>query len=135
DVIYMPPIHPIGRTNRKGKNNALAAAPGDPGGPYAIGNAEGGHDAVHPELGTIEDFRRFVDACRGRNIEVALDFAVQCSPDHPWLTEHPQWFKRRADGSIRHAENPPKKYEDIVNPDFYGTDRAGLWNALRDIVL
>jgi starch synthase (maltosyl-transferring) len=135
DVVYLTPIHPIGMTNRKGKNNSLKAAPDDPGSPYAIGSWQGGHDAVHPELGTLDDFRRFVDACRGLNMEVALDFAIQCSPDHPWLKEHPDWFKRRPDGSIRYAENPPKKYEDIVNPDFYCADRIALWQALRDVIL
>jgi starch synthase (maltosyl-transferring) len=135
DVIYLTPIHPIGHTNRKGRNNAVTAAEGDPGSPYAIGAAEGGHDAVHPELGTLEDFRGFVAACKQVEIEVAIDFAVQCSPDHPWLKEHPQWFKRRPDGSMRYAENPPKKYEDIVNPDFSSPDAGALWNALRDVVL
>jgi starch synthase (maltosyl-transferring) len=135
DVIYFTPIHPIGRTNRKGKNNSLIAGPDDPGSPYAIGSEQGGHDAVHPQLGTLDDFRRFVAACRDRNMEVALDFAIQCSPDHPWLKEHPQWFKRRPDGSIKYAENPPKKYEDIVNPDFFCDDSPALWGALRDIVL
>jgi starch synthase (maltosyl-transferring) len=135
DVVYLTPIHPIGRTNRKGRNNAVMAAVGDPGSPYAIGSAEGGHDAVHPELGTLEDFREFVAACQFHDMEVALDFAIQCSPDHPWLKEHPQWFKRRPDGSIRYAENPPKKYEDIVNPDFSSEDAGALWNALRDVVL
>jgi starch synthase (maltosyl-transferring) len=135
DVIYFTPIHPIGRINRKGKNNSLTAGPDDPGSPYAIGAAEGGHDAIHPELGTLDDFRRFGAACRERNMEVALDFAIQCSPDHPWLKEHPQWFKRRPDGSIKYAENPPKKYEDIVNPDFFCEDRAALWTALRDIIV
>jgi starch synthase (maltosyl-transferring) len=135
DVIYFPPIHPIGVTNRKGRNNAPTAAAGDPGSPYAIGSAEGGHDAVHPQLGTLEDFRTFVAACKSLDMEVALDFAVQCSPDHPWLKQHPQWFKRRPDGSIRYAENPPKKYEDIVNPDFASEDAGALWNALRDVVL
>jgi len=135
DVIYLPPIHPIGRINRKGRNNALRAGPNDPGSFYAIGSKEGGHDAVHPELGTLADFRRFVAACRKHGMEVALDYAVQCSPDHPWLTEHPEWFRRRPDGSIRFAENPPKKYEDIVNPDFYCDDKGSLWAALRDIVL
>jgi starch synthase (maltosyl-transferring) len=135
DVIYLTPIHPIGHTNRKGRNNAVTAAEGDPGSPYAIGAAEGGHDAVHPELGTLEDFRSFVAACKLVDIEVALDFAVQCSPDHPWIKEHPQWFKRRPDGSMRYAENPPKKYEDIVNPDFSSPDAGALWNALRDVVL
>jgi len=135
DVVYLTPIHPIGRTNRKGRNNSLRAGPDDPGSPYAIGGAEGGHDAVHPQLGTLADFRRFVGACGEHGMEVALDFAVQCSPDHPWLTEHPEWFKRRPDGSMRYAENPPKKYEDIVNPDFSCTDRVALWEALRDVVL
>ena len=135
DVIYLTPIHPIGQTNRKGRNNAVTAAEGDPGSPYAIGAAEGGHDAVHPELGTLEDFRSFVAACKLLEMEVALDFAVQCSPDHPWLKDHPQWFKRRPDGSMRYAENPPKKYEDIVNPDFSSEDAGALWNALRDVVL
>lgn len=135
DVVYLTPIHPIGHTNRKGRNNAVTAAEGDPGSPYAIGGAEGGHDAVHPELGTLEDFRSFVAACEHLDMEVALDFAVQCSPDHPWIKQHPQWFKRRPDGSMRYAENPPKKYEDIVNPDFASEDAGALWNALRDVVL
>ncbi len=135
DVVYFTPIHPIGQTNRKGRNNAVAAEEGDPGSPYAIGAAEGGHDAIHPELGTLEDFRAFVAACKQHKMEVALDFAVQCSPDHPWLNEHPQWFKRRPDGSMRYAENPPKKYEDIVSPDFGTEDAGALWNALRDVIL
>ena len=135
DVLYFPPIHPIGTTNRKGRNNALKAKPGDSGSFYAIGGAEGGHTAIHPELGTFNDFRRLIAACKSHGLEVALDFAIQCSPDHPWLTKHPQWFRRRTDGSIRYAENPPKKYEDIVNPDFSCDDRIGLWTALRDVVL
>jgi starch synthase (maltosyl-transferring) len=135
DVVYFTPIHPIGKTNRKGRNNAAKAAEGDPGSPYAIGGLEGGHDAIHPELGTLEDFRAFVAACKQHDMEVALDFAVQCSPDHPWLKTHPQWFKRRPDGSMRYAENPPKKYEDIVNPDFGSEDAGTLWNALRDVIL
>jgi starch synthase (maltosyl-transferring) len=135
DVLYLTPIHPIGRVNRKGRNNSLGCEPGDPGSPYAIGSTEGGHDAVHPELGTLDDFRRLVRACGDHGLEVALDFAVQCSPDHPWLTQHPEWFRRRPDGSIRYAENPPKKYEDIVNPDFSRTDSEELWKALRDVVL
>jgi starch synthase (maltosyl-transferring) len=136
DVLYFPPIHPIGSTNRKGRNNALVAEPGDPGSPYAIGSEAGGHTAIDPALGTIEDFRRLRDAARGQGLELALDFAVQCSPDHPWLKEHPDWFQRRADGSIRYAENPPKKYEDIVNPDFYAPAAIpDLWLALRDAVL
>jgi starch synthase (maltosyl-transferring) len=135
DVLYLTPINPIGRVNRKGRNNSLTSGPDDPGSPYAIGSAEGGHDAVHPQLGTLADFGRLVAACAEHGMEIALDFAVQCSPDHPWLTQHPDWFKRRPDGSIQYAENPPKKYEDIVNPDFYGADREGLWQALRDVVL
>src|SRR5204863_4054620 len=128
-------IHPIGRTNRKGKNNALVAEPGDPGSPWAIGSEEGGHTAVHPELGTLGDFDRFVERARSLGLEVALDFAIQCAPDHPWVSQHPEWFKRRPDGSIKYAENPPKKYEDIVNPEFYGAETKAVWNALRDIVL
>ncbi len=135
DVLYFPPIHPIGHTNRKGKNNTLHPAPSDPGSFYAIGNEQGGHDAVHPELGTLADFRRLVAACAKRKMEIALDFAVQCSPDHPWLKQHPEWFRTRPDGSIKYAENPPKKYEDIVNPDFTCADRIALWEALRDVIL
>ena len=135
DVVYFTPIHPIGKTNRKGRNNAVTAMEGDPGSLYAIGGIEGGHDAVHPELGTLDDFRAFVAACKSLDMEVALDFAVQCSPDHPWLKQHPLWFRRRPDGSMRYAENPPKKYQDIVNPDFASEDAGALWNALRDVVL
>ena len=135
DVLYLTPIHPIGRVNRKGRNNSLRCEDGDPGSPYAIGSAEGGHDAVHPELGTLDDFRRLVRSCADLGMEIALDFAVQCSPDHPWLAEHPEWFRRRPDGSVQYAENPPKKYEDIVNPDLYGPDNERLWKALRDVVL
>jgi starch synthase (maltosyl-transferring) len=136
DVLYMPPIHPIGTTNRKGKNNSLTATSEDPGSPYAIGAAEGGHDAIHPELGSYDDLHALVDAAREHDIEIAIDFAVQCSPDHPWLKAHPGWFDWRADGTIKFAENPPKKYEDIVNVDFYAPDAMpGLWLALRDVVL
>ncbi len=135
DVVYLVPIHPIGRINRKGKNNSTVAQPGDPGSPYAIGSAEGGHRAVNPELGTLADFRRFVSASAALGLEVALDFAIQCAPDHPWVREHPQWFRFRPDGTIKYAENPPKKYQDIVNVDFYNPDREGLWNELRDILL
>jgi starch synthase (maltosyl-transferring) len=135
DVLYFPPIHPIGRKNRKGKNNALTAGPNDPGSPYAIGAEEGGHDALHPELGTLADFRALVAAAAGHGIELALDFAIQCAPDHPWLREHKGWFDWRPDGSIRYAENPPKKYEDIVNVDFYTDDaKPALWIALRNAV-
>mgnify|MGYP005841729851 CR=1 FL=1 len=136
DVLYFTPIHPIGRTNRKGRNNTLTAGPGDPGSPYAIGAAEGGHDALHPELGDAAAFRRLVAAAEAHGLEIALDFAIQCSPDHPWLGEHPGWFAWRPDGSLRTAENPPKKYEDIVNVDFYAPDAVpGLWTALRDVIL
>ena len=135
DVLYFTPIHPIGRTNRKGRNNSLKAEPNDPGSPYAIGSAAGGHDALHPELGTFDDFQQLIEACRANGLEIALDIAVQCSPDHPWLTEHPNWFARRPDGSMKFAENPPKKYEDIVNPDFSCDDAGSIWNALRDIFL
>jgi starch synthase (maltosyl-transferring) len=135
DVLYFVPIHPIGRTNRKGPNNTLHAGPDDPGSPYAIGSAEGGHCAIHPELGTLADFRRLVDACHAAGMEVALDFAIQCSPDHPWIKEHPEWFVFRPDGTIKHAENPPKKYQDIVNVNFDSEDRDGLWAALRDVLL
>ncbi len=135
DVLYFTPIHPIGRTNRKGRNNSLTAAPGDPGSPYAIGGPEGGHDALHPELGTFEDFARLVEAAHEHGLEIALDFAIQCSPDHPWLKEHPEWFDWRPDGTIKYAENPPKKYEDIVNVHFYRDAYPALWYALRDVVL
>ena len=136
DVLYFPPIHPIGTQHRKGRNNALKAEPGDPGSPYAIGSAEGGHDAIHPQLGTREDFRRLVAAAAEHGLEIALDFAIQCSQDHPWLKEHPGWFSWRPDGTIRYAENPPKKYQDIVNVDFYAPDAVpSLWLALRDVVL
>jgi starch synthase (maltosyl-transferring) len=135
DVVYLPPIHPIGTTHRKGKNNALQAGPGDPGSPWAIGGAAGGHTAVHPALGTLEDFRRFVRAAQGAGLEVALDYALQCSPDHPWVTEHPDWFFIRPDGTIRYAENPPKRYEDIVPINYWCDDYPNLWVACRDIFL
>ncbi len=134
DVLYFTPIHPIGRINRKGRNNALTAEPGDPGSPYAIGAVEGGHDAIHPELGTFDDFHTLIEAAKALNMEIALDIAVQCSPDHPWIKQHPNWFRRRPDGTIRYAENPPKKYEDIHNPDFHCDDAASLWAALRDVI-
>jgi starch synthase (maltosyl-transferring) len=134
DVVYLPPIHPIGRTNRKGKNNALVAAKGDPGSPWAIGADEGGHEAVNPELGTVEEFERMV--ARGREVgcEICIDLAIQCSPDHPWLKQHPEWFYRRPDGTLKYAENPPKRYQDIYNVNFGGEDWRGLWEALRDVV-
>ncbi|HVJ54284.1 MAG TPA: alpha-1,4-glucan--maltose-1-phosphate maltosyltransferase [Aliidongia sp.] len=134
DVVYLTPIHPIGTVNRKGRNNSPIAEPGEPGSPYAIGSAAGGHDAIDPELGTIEDFRSFVRAVKAEGMEVALDFAIQCAPDHPWVTEHPTWFKRRPDGTIKFAENPPKKYEDIYNLDFDQPDWPALWAALRDVI-
>lgn len=135
DVVYFPPIHPIGKTHRKGRNNTLNAAPADPGSPYAIGSEEGGHESIHPELGSLDDFRELVAVARSLGLEVALDFAIQCSPDHPWLREHPEWFNWRPDGSLRYSENPPKKYEDIVNVDFYADGaQPGLWRALRDVV-
>jgi starch synthase (maltosyl-transferring) len=136
DVLYFPPFHPIGRTNRKGRNNSLTPARDDPGSPYAIGAEEGGHDALHPELGTLEDFAHLREAAAAHGLELAMDFAIQCSPDHPWLKQHPGWFDWRPDGTIRYAENPPKKYEDIVNVDFYAKDAVpGLWLALCDAVL
>ncbi|MGH7364984.1 MAG: alpha-1,4-glucan--maltose-1-phosphate maltosyltransferase [Candidatus Rokuibacteriota bacterium] len=134
DVAYLPPIHPIGRTARKGPDNALVAGPGDPGSPWAIGGPEGGHTAVHPDLGTIEDFRRLVKAAQGAGLEIALDFAIQCSPDHPWVREHPEWFYRRPDGTIKYAENPPKKYQDIYPINFASPAWAALWDALLDVV-
>ncbi|MEA2741445.1 MAG: hypothetical protein QOH05_4752, partial [Acetobacteraceae bacterium] len=135
DVLYFPPIHPIGRINRKGRNNSLRAEPGDVGSPYAIGGAEGGHDAVHPDLGTLDDFRALLQAARENELELAIDFAIQCAPDHPWVSQHKDWFRWRPDGSMRYAENPPKKYEDIVNPDFYGeASFPAVWTALRDVI-
>ncbi|SES90798.1 alpha-1,4-glucan--maltose-1-phosphate maltosyltransferase [Stigmatella erecta] len=135
DTVYLPPIHPIGRTARKGKNNSLKAEPGDVGSPWAIGAAEGGHKAVHPELGTLEDFRHFLKAAEAHGIEVALDIAFQCSPDHPYVKEHPEWFLHRPDGTIKTAENPPKRYEDIVNFDWMGPARESLWAELASVVL
>jgi starch synthase (maltosyl-transferring) len=135
DVLYLPPIHPIGRTNRKGRRNALVAEPGDPGSPWAIGSAEGGHTAVEPGLGTLEDFRAFRAEAERHGLEVALDLAYQSSPDHPYVTEHPEWYRHRPDGSIKYAENPPKKYQDIYPFDFESDAWRPLWEALRDIVL
>jgi starch synthase (maltosyl-transferring) len=135
DIVYLPPIHPIGVAYRKGPDNAPTAGPGDVGSPWAIGGAAGGHTAVHPELGTLADFEYFVGEARTRNLEVALDIAFQCSPDHPWVKEHPQWFKARPDGSIQYAENPPKKYQDVYPFDFETTDWRAMWIALRDVFL
>ncbi|HKW93381.1 MAG TPA: alpha-amylase family glycosyl hydrolase, partial [Methylomirabilota bacterium] len=134
DVVYLPPIHPIGRSARKGPDNALGAGPGDPGSPWAIGGPEGGHTAVHPELGTIEDFRRLVKAAQGLGLEIALDFAIQSSPDHPWVREHPEWFYHRPDGSIKYAENPPKKYQDIFPINFASPAWPSLWDELLRVV-
>jgi len=133
DVLYLPPIHPIGRSHRKGTNNAKNAELGDVGSPWAIGAKEGGHTAIHPDLGTREDFRRLVAAARERGLEIALDIAFQAAPDHPWVAEHPEWFKRRPDGTIQYAENPPKKYEDIVPFDFEGEGWRELWHALEGV--
>ncbi|MCI0572476.1 MAG: alpha-1,4-glucan--maltose-1-phosphate maltosyltransferase [Myxococcaceae bacterium] len=135
DVVYLPPIHPIGRTARKGKNNSLSAGPEEPGSPWAIGAAEGGHKAVHPRLGTLEDFQRFVQRAAEHGIDVALDIAFQCSPDHPYVKEHPEWFHHRPDGTIKTAENPPKRYEDIVNFDWLGPARESLWHELESVIL
>ncbi len=135
DVVCLTPIHPIGRTGRRGRNNSPASMEGDPGSPYAIGSAEGGHDAVHPELGTLEDFRQLIAASKSFGIEVALDFVVQFSPDHPWLELHPHWFKHRPDGSMRLVEEPPGKYQETVSPNFSSQDSGSLWDALRDVVL
>jgi starch synthase (maltosyl-transferring) len=135
DVLYFPPIHPIGATKRKGPNNAVVSAPGDPGSPWAIGAKEGGHKAIHAELGTAEDFRRLVRAARERGIEVALDIAFQASPDHPYVKAHPDWFRHRPDGSVQYAENPPKKYQDIYPFDFESESWPALWNELRDVFL
>jgi starch synthase (maltosyl-transferring) len=134
DVLYLPPIHPIGRTHRKGPNNSLRAGPNDPGSPWAIGGPEGGHDAVEPGLGTLADFDRFVGAARGLGIEIALDIAFQCSPDHPYVTSHPEWFRHRPDGTIKYAENPPKKYQDIYPFDFEGAEFQGLWDELKRVI-
>ena len=135
DVVYLPPIHPIGGSFRKGRNNALNAAPGDPGSPWAIGAADGGHDAVHPGLGTIEDFERFIGVARRFGLEVALDLALQASPDHPWVDRHPEWFHHRPDGTIKYAENPPKKYQDIYPIDFESPSAwRALWKEIADVV-
>ncbi|WP_044250040.1 alpha-1,4-glucan--maltose-1-phosphate maltosyltransferase [Chondromyces apiculatus] len=135
DVVYLPPIHPIGTAHRKGRNNSLKAEPGDPGSPWAIGAAEGGHTAVHPELGTLADFDRFVRMARDHKLAVALDIAFQASPDHPWVKEHPTWFRQRPDGSIQYAENPPKKYQDVYPFDFESKDWRAMWDALTGVFL
>jgi starch synthase (maltosyl-transferring) len=134
DVLYLPPVHPIGRTFRKGRNNALTPGSADPGSPWAIGGPEGGHTAVEPGLGTIEDFDRFVEAARRHRLEIALDIAFQASPDHPYVREHPEWFRHRPDGTIKYAENPPKKYQDIYPFDFESEDWGSLWQELTDVI-
>jgi starch synthase (maltosyl-transferring) len=133
DVLYMPPIHPIGHAFRKGPNNSVTAAPGDHGSPWAIGSPEGGHTAIHPKLGTLADFDALVAAAKSNSLDIALDIAFQCSPDHPWVTEHPAWFTHRPDGTIQYAENPPKKYQDIYPLNFESTDWRGLWDALYGV--
>jgi len=134
DVLYMPPIHPVGRTNRKGANNSVKALPDEPGSPWAIGSVEGGHKSIAPELGTLDDFRHLLGAAKEKGLDVALDIAFQCSPDHPYVREHPEWFRHRPDGSIQYAENPPKKYEDIVPFDFECEAWRELWGELLSIV-
>ena len=134
DVLYLPPIHPIGRTHRKGRNNSLVAEPGDVGSPWAIGGPEGGHMSVEPGLGTLEDFDRFLAAAREVGLEIALDLAYQCSPDHPYVREHPEWFRHRPDGTIKYAENPPKKYQDIYPFDFECAEWRSLWHELKRVV-
>ncbi|MEA3019991.1 MAG: hypothetical protein QOI47_1515 [Actinomycetota bacterium] len=137
DIVYLPPIHPIGRTARKGPNNTLDAGPADPGSPWAIGGPEGGHSAIAPELGTLAELRALVEECAGAGMEIALDYALQCSPDHPWVAEHPEWFHHRPDGSIKYAENPPKKYQDIYPINFWPVDdddRRELWDACKEIL-
>lgn len=135
DIVYLPPVHPIGTSHRKGPDNSETAGPGDPGSPWAIGSPEGGHTAVHPELGTVDDVADLAAACRELGMELALDVALQCSPDHPWVTEHPDWFRHRPDGTIHYAENPPKKYQDIYPLDFGCADWQALWAACRDVFL
>ena len=134
DVLYLPPIHPIGRTHRKGKNNAPVGGPADPGSPWAIGSQEGGHKAVHPQLGTLDDFRKFVSKARIHGLEIALDIAFQCSPDHPYVKEHREWFRIRPDGTVQYAENPPKKYQDIYPLDFETEQWRELWDELKSVV-
>ncbi len=135
DVLYLPPIHPIGKINRKGKNNNVKSQPGEPGSPWAIGSDEGGHKSIHPELGTLEDFKQLIAEAKKRGIDIAMDIAFQCAPDHPYVKEHPDWFKQRPDGSIQYAENPPKKYQDIYPFNFESNDWKGLWQELKSIFL
>ena len=133
NVLYLPPVHPIGVAYRKGKNNTTEAAEGDFGSPWAIGAAEGGHTQLHPDLGTMADFEYLLGQVKAAGMELAMDIAFQCAPDHPWVKEHPEWFKKRADGSIQYAENPPKKYQDIYPIDFESSDWQALWDALKDV--
>jgi starch synthase (maltosyl-transferring) len=135
DVVYLTPIHPIGSTYRKGPNNSLIVAPDSPGSPWAIGSSAGGHMAIEPRLGTLDDFDHFVAVAERQGLEIALDFAIQCSPDHPWVTEHPEWFRHRPDGTIKYAENPPKQYQDIYPINFDSPDQKGLIEELRRVVL
>ncbi|MGC4057823.1 MAG: DUF3416 domain-containing protein [Chitinophagaceae bacterium] len=135
DVLYLPPVHPIGREKRKGKNNALVATESDPGSPWAIGAREGGHKSLHPELGSMKDFKQLVKTAVKHDMEIALDIALQCAPDHPYVKEHPEWFRWRADGTVQHAENPPKKYEDILPFDFESEAWESLWEELKSIFL
>jgi len=135
DVLYLPPIHPIGEVNRKGKNNSTTSEPGEPGSPWAIGSKLGGHQSIHPELGTPDDFRALVSEAAKAGIEIALDIAFQCAPDHPWVKEHPDWFRQRPDGTLQYAENPPKRYEDIYPLNFETEDWEGLWEALKNVFL
>jgi len=134
DILYLPPIHPIGRAYRKGRNNNPSCEPGEPGSPWGIGAAEGGHTSIHPELGTMEDFEHLVEQARNLRIEIALDIAFQCSPDHPWVREHPAWFRHRPDGTIQYAENPPKKYQDIFPINFESDDWMALWRELKGVI-
>ncbi|GAB4011342.1 alpha-1,4-glucan--maltose-1-phosphate maltosyltransferase [Spirosoma migulaei] len=135
DVLYLPPIHPIGTAHRKGKNNSVICQPGEPGVPYGIGSAEGGHDAIHPELGTVDDFKHLIAIAANYDMEVAMDLAIQCSPDHPWAKDHPEWFRKRPDGTIQYAENPPKKYQDIYPVYFETEDWQNLWEELKRVLL
>lgn len=135
DVLYLPPIHPIGKVNRKGKNNAVNAKPGEPGSPWAIGSDEGGHKAVHPELGTLDDYKALLKTAKAHGLDLAFDLAFQCAPDHPYIKEHPEWFAWRPDGTIAYAENPPKKYQDIVPINFETEDWKNLWEELKSVIL
>jgi starch synthase (maltosyl-transferring) len=134
DIIYLPPVHPIGRSFRKGRNNSVTSQPGEPGSPWAIGASEGGHKAISPELGTMEDFVDFVRKANELGMEIAIDLALQCAPDHPYVREHPQWFKWRPDGTVQYAENPPKKYQDVLPINFETDDWENLWRELKSIV-